>query len=233
MISDTIKSQFNDSKLMNVSTIDVTVDMSPSALTEKLAKEVHMDILRLAGKVGASNVDVELDGILKYLKTLTYLRVSLANGDMYSPANKAYRNITKHVCVPVMFYQCLISIGIAFDKDYGIRFRPTYSIDSTDLLSPEEVMEISDLMQRFENLGLKIVIGIPQSEEGELDFMALTHVESQVLGYRRSHPVYGFLAAFFRQKKLSEVTGMMCRVVYGYETDYELYVSKIYAHMSK
>lgn len=232
MVNSALQSMFNDSKAMNVATINVAVEMNPSKLVDKLAKEIHSDMLRIASLTGVGAINVESDEILKYLKTLTFLRVSLVNGDQ-SKALNGYTRLVKHLNVPVMFYQCLIAMGVAIDRDFSIQFNPVYSIDSTDLLSPESMVEISDMMSRLEMNGLKIVKGVPRDPEGELDFMALSHVEEQVLGYKRSHPVYGFLASFFAQKKLSDVTGMMCRVLYGYDSDYELYVTSIYRALSK
>lgn len=232
MVNSAMQSMFNDSKPMNVATINVAVEMNPSKLVEKLAKEIHSDMLRIANLTGVGVIDVESEEILKYLKTLTFLRVSLVNGDQ-NKALSGYTRLVKHLNIPVMFYQCLIAMGVAVDRDFSIQFNPVYSIDSTDLLSPESMIEISDIMSRLEMNGLKIVEGIPRDPEGELDFMALSHVEEQVLGYKRSHPVYGFLASFFAQKQLSDVTGMMCRVLYGYDSDYELYVTSIYNALSK
>jgi len=156
----------------------------------------------------------------------------LVNGDQ-NKALASYTRLVRILSIPVMFYQCLIAMGIAVDRDFSIKFHPVYSIDSKDLLSPEGMAEISELMSRFEMNGLKIVVGVPRDSEGEIDFMALSHVEETVRGYRRSHPVYGFLAAFFAQHSLNEITGMMCRVVYGYESDYQLYVTSIYKALTK
>lgn len=232
MVNDTLQSMFNDSKLMNDATVNVSVEMTPSKLLEKLAAEIDADMHRIANLTGMSETGVESEEILDYLKTLIFIRVSLVNGD-YGKAFAGYTNLAKHLAIPVMLYQCLISMGIATDRDFGIRFNPVYSIDSKELLSPEQMMEISDIMTRLEPNGLKVVYGVPRDPEGEIDFMALSHVEDVVRSYRRSHPVYGFLAAFFAQKTLNEITGTMCRVVYGYISDYELYVTKLYNALTK
>lgn len=231
-INDVMESEFSSSKPMTVATINVTVDLTPSKLTAKLAKEIHTDMARIAGMAGSSELGVDESEILDYLKSLTYIRIGLVNGDRNKSLND-YRRLSRHLAVPVMFYQCLVSIGVAVDRDYSIKFSPAYQIDGKELLSPETMETISDMMIRMEPQGLKIVEGLPSSEEGELDFMALAHVEDIVRGYKRSHPVYGFLAAFFAQKSLNEITGTMCRVVYGYDSDYELYVTKLYAAMRK
>lgn len=232
MTNTTLQSQFNDSKTLNVATITVAVEMNPGRLADKLAKEISNDMLRIANFTGISNLDVKSDEVLKYLKTLTFIRVGLVSEDRVK-ALADYVKIAKHLAVPVMFYQCLIAMGVAIDRDFSIKFIPVYSIDGNDLLSPEEMLNLSDLMFRLEQNGFKIATGVPNQTDGELDFMALSHVSEEVLSYRRSHPVYGFLAAFFAQKELNEVTGMMCRVLYGYESDYELYVTRIYQALTK
>lgn len=232
MIDKTVTSMFNDDKLMNDATIKVKVEMNPSKLIDKLAEEINKDIERLTNFVGPSSYSVESEDILKYLKTLTFLRVSIVNDELYANF-KNYRSLAKHLAIPVLMEQCLIAIGVAYDRDFAIQFIPTYSIDSSDLLSPEEMESLSDVLRRLEPNGMKVVYGVPRAKEGELDFMALSHVEGEVRGYRRSHPVYGFLASFFAQKQLSETTGMMCRVLYGYETDYSLYVSRLYSALTK
>lgn len=232
MVNGTVQSVFNDSKLMNEATIDIAVEMNPSALTVKLAEEIYSDMSRIASLTGIHDLDVTSEDILKYLKTLTFIRVGLINKDQ-NKALSSYTRLARHLSVPVMFYQCLVSMGVAIDRDFSIKFHPVYSIDSKDLLSPETMESISDLMLRMETNGLKITEGLPLDTEGDLDFMALSHVEETVKGYRRSHPVYGFLAAFFAQHTLNEITGMMCRVVYGFESDYNLYVTSVYKALTK
>jgi hypothetical protein len=118
-------------------------------------------------------------------------------------------------------------MGVAFDRDYSIEFKPEYSIGEEELLSPDEVLAVSNLLRSFETSGMKLVQGLPSDPYGDLDFMALCHVEDFVVGYRKAHPVYGFLASFFKQKSLNEVTGMMCRVIYGYDTDYKVQISSL------
>jgi hypothetical protein len=118
-------------------------------------------------------------------------------------------------------------MGVAYDRDFSIEFKPEYSIEEAELLSPDEVLAVSNLFRGFEQSGLKLVQGLPSDPNGDLDFMALCHVEDFVVGYRKAHPVYGFLASFFNQQKLNDVTGMMCRVIYGYDTDYKVQISSL------
>lgn len=227
MINTSLQSLFSDVKNVNKATIIIEVDMTPSKLMESLATEVLKELERIAPYTGFRDVsDLEVEDIHKYLCTLTWMRCERVNGP--SPSFKDYKKLEKRLAVPVMAYQLLIAIGICTDRDFSLQFKPVYSIDEKDLLAPEEMAAISDIMTRLEANGMKVVYGTPREIEGELDFMALCHVEDTVVGYKQSHPVYGFLASFFEQKKLNEVTGMMCRVIYGYDSDYQVQIAQIF-----
>lgn len=227
MINTNLQSMFSDSKNLNVATVTVKVDMTPSKLMESLATEVLKELERIAPYAGYKDIsDLEVEDIHKYLCTLVWMRCERVNEP--SKAFQGYKALQRTVAVPVMVYQLLVAIGLCHDRDFSIEFRPAYSISEKDLLAPDQVAAMSDIFARFEGNGMKVVYGLPKDITGELDFMALCHVEETVVGYRKSHPVYGFLASFFEQKKLNEVTGMMCRVVYGYDSDYKLQIAQIF-----
>lgn len=227
MININLQSMFSDSKNLNVATVTVKVDMTPSKLMESLATEVLKELERIAPYAGYKDIaDLEVEDIHKYLCTLVWMRCERVNEP--SKAFQGYKALQRTVAVPVMVYQLLVAIGLCHDRDFSIEFRPAYSISEKDLLAPDQVAAMSDIFARFEGNGMKVVYGLPKDITGELDFMALCHVEETVVGYRKSHPVYGFLASFFEQKKLNEVTGMMCRVVYGYDSDYKLQIAQIF-----
>jgi hypothetical protein len=170
--------------------------------------------------------DLEEEDIFRYLCTLTAMRV-WHTSELTDKTASQYRSLAQNVAVPVLVYQLLSEIGGCYDRDYSLRFEPVYSISGNDLLAPAAVLAISDLMTRLEPNGMKIVYGLPRDKSGELEFMALRHAEEVVTGYRLNHPVYGFLASFFEMKNLEEVTGMMCRIVYGCDTDYETYITRV------
>lgn len=227
MINTNLQSMFSDSKNLNKATVTVDVEMTPSKLMGSLATEVLKELERIAPYAGFKDVsDLDADDIRKYLCSLVWMRCERVNYP--SKAFDAYKKLEKVVAVPVMAYQLLVSIGLCTDRDFSINFRPAYSISETDLLAPDQVAAISDILTRLESNGMKVVYGIPRDASGELDFMALCHVEETVVGYRQSHPVYGFLASFFEQKKLNEITGLMCRVIYGYDTDYQAQITQIF-----
>lgn len=230
MINSLVESMFKDVKPMNEPTITVQVEMAPSSMMRSLAEETVKEVNRIASSSRQeSTLEIETADVLKAFATLVHLRV-LAVTAPESKVYRSYRAAVKHFAVPVLMYQLLIPIGVAYDKDYSIEFVPTTSIPGEDLLSPQEMMALSDVFRRLENYGFKVVYGIPQTDEGELQFMAMSHVADSILSYRtKDHPVYSFLASFFRQQALNEVTGAMCRILYGYESDYRYYIARLYS----
>jgi len=226
-MNDMLRSMFNDLNTMNNPTLRVEVNFDGSqmvaALSEILLREMH----RIAGVAGGDLLsEVVVDDIRRYLLTTSWMRCAHVIGlsdKIYAP----YRRLIRYIAIPVVWYQVLIGIGRALDRDYSIEFYPGASIRETDLLAPEEMLYLSDLMFSLQNNGLKVVAGIPLSEEGELDFMAMAHVEETVLSYRRTHPVYGFLASFFATREVSEMLGVLVRIRYGCDSDYRTMLARV------
>lgn len=221
MINATLQSELEDLKPISAACVEVKVQFEEGALMHALSEELYAEFERMAPYANYAPIqNLSSDTILSYLATLLWMRVSDVNKAsdktwaLYRPSRRAY-------AVPVLFYQILAGVGITYDKDFNLRFVPAYTISQDRLLSPDEMHRVSRLFRQFEDSGMKIVFGIPKSEEGELDFMAMSHVTAEVVSYRRSHPVYGFLAAFVAEQQLNEVTGSLSRVVYGHDTDYK------------
>lgn len=227
-ISAKLTAMFDKQRTLPTSTVVSTVELTPSTLLEDMAKQVKLELERIAPYAGYSDVsELEVSDIHKYLKTLLWIRVCSVN-QSEDKLFRDYKKVRPYVAVPVLMYQLLIAVGEAYDQDYAIKFIPAYSPTENDLLGVPELLALSDVMLRLESRGMKIVKGTPKDPSGELAFMALNHVEDTVLGYQKSHPVYGFLAAFFKQRQLNEITGTMCRIVYGYDTDYSVQLSIIF-----
>jgi hypothetical protein len=200
--------------------VTIHVEVSCSEMISLMAEKLMDEFERLAPYTSYRPVsELTSQDIERYLKTLTWLRVCTVLGSA-DKSSVEYRPLKKELAIPVLMYQLLICIGRAYDSEYNLDFMPVYSITEEDLLSPEEMAGVSSLFRQFENAGMKVVYGIPKIQSGELDFMAMSHVNDVIVSYRRSHPSYAFLAAFIRQKELSEVTGMMSRVIYGYDSDF-------------
>lgn len=221
MISTTLQSAFSDSKLMNMPTINVQVKIDASDMLTITAEKLLAEFKRMAPYTSYDPVsELTSKDIEKYLKTLLWLRVCTVSDNADRSFN-AYRTISKFLAIPVLIYQLLICIGKAYDRDYNLEFIPVYSITEDNILGVTEMESLSSLFRSFEQSGMKVVYGLPRDTTGELDFMAMSHVEDAVVSYKRSHPCYAFLASFVKQQELSMVTGQMSRVVYGYESDYK------------
>ena len=221
MINTTLQRQFEAEKPLTKCNIKVDVCVNESEMVDTLASKIHSELFRMAPYAGYADVaELEVEDIRRYLNTLMFLRTSHVN----SENNKGllpYKPMTKYYAIPVLWYQVLISVGIAWDKEFNLEFRPAYTLSQDDILSAEEMEALSDLFRSFEDKGFKLVYGLPREREGELEFMAMSHVTDEVISYKKSHPVYGFLASFCRQQELNVITGTMSRVVYGYSSDYK------------
>lgn len=227
MINAALQSKLQDSKIVTMASLTVEVEMKPSSLVSTLAEKLLSELNRVSPYTGYAPVaDLEVEDIRKYLNTLVWLRVNHVRG-CSDKLVASYRAVSRHLAIPVLMYQLLICIGHAYDKDYNLAFEPVCNFTKDEVLSPDEMEAVSSLLRQFSDSGIKVVFGMPRSEEGELDFMAMCHVEDEVVSYRRSHPVFGFIASFFSQKELNAITGTMCRVVYGYETDFKYQVDAL------
>jgi len=231
VINDKMQSMFNDFNQVNEPTLRITVNFVGSSMVDALAETLRREMIRVAGFAGETILHgLTVDGIRRYLTTLSWMRCVRVAG-ISNKTTLAYRQFTRSIATPVIWYQVLIGIGKAYDRDYSIEFVPGTSISESDLLAPEEMQMISDLMFSLQNNGFKVVAGIPLDEEGELDFMAMAHVEETVLSYRKTHPVYGFLASFFASEEVSKALGALVRIKYGFDSDYRVMLSRVVASM--
>lgn len=218
MITEELRKSFEEDKQVTRSLLRISVKLNVSQVLEEYSKCLLSEIQRLSPVRGLQEIeDLEFEDILKYLTTLVYYRVLKVNNERLDPEVKS---IYRLVAVPVLMSQITASIGKARDEQYNLEFVPTANFEASDILAAADMLAISDIMTRLEANGLKIVYGLTNDPTGDLGFMAMQHVENQVISYRRDHPVYAFLASFFVQEKLNEVTGAMARIVYGDSRDY-------------
>lgn len=233
MINNRLQSMFDDFKTVNEPTIIVKVEFQPTKMVEDLASALMAELVRVAGPAGEYLLrDLSVEGIRKYLCTESFMRRVHVTG-FYNKSIQAYKPLMRSIATPVFWYQVLVGIGEAFDRDYSIKFVPGITISESDLLAPEEMLAISDAMFALQNNGFKVVAGIPKDIEGDLAFMAMAHVEETVLSYRKSHPVYGFLASFFASNEVSNALGSLVRIRYGMDSDYRILLRKVVASVGE
>lgn len=202
------------------------ITFRPGELFLDMAKLEVQEIERLM-RYGQSNLTPEADEFHKYILTILWLRVQQVSDRISSE----YKFARKNLMIPVRLYQIILSLGIAEDRDYGIRFVPTITdIDANDLMSPSELRDFSDCLMQMQDQGyLVIETGLPNDVSGELGFMACLLLEDErVVSYRKDHPVYGFIASFFKSQIAD--AGFTDRYViqYGTKTEYEGTLRRIY-----
>lgn len=192
------------------------VTITPSSLIGDMAKVYIKELGRVTNYQDPDINELTSDDIEKYLNTLTFMRVQRVNGELQAEFNKIYSK----VFIPVLFYQVINEVGEAVDRDYGVTYKPAIKLQGTDILSVQEMMAISDVMTRVQQLGFFVVKGLPNALDGSLEMMVMRNLEGTITSYKISHPVYASLMAFFRTTVISDVTGTMQRIRYGTESDY-------------
>lgn len=202
------------------------VKMEPSVLLKDMAKLECNEMNRVMRFTNTSVIPT-VDDTEKYLYTLVYLRVLQVNNDKKI---KEYAFALKELNIPARIYQIILSLGECTDRDFGIRFVPIMEVDASLLMSPSELREMSDKLITISNEGyITVETGLPTAIQGELGFMACLMVnDEKIMSYRKDHPVYGFIAAFFKTELLSKSFDIDYRVYYGSIEDYRAMLSRIY-----
>lgn len=202
------------------------VKLSPSELVHDMAKLENLEMQRVM-RFTESKVILSVEEIEKYFHTILWLRVLQVNQDKKAAP---YKFANHSLNIPVRLVQILLSIGEAVDRDYGVRFMPQMDVIAELQLTPEELREYSDRLSVLLPEGYLVVeTGLPTSTSGELGFMACLLVQDEkVMSYRKDHPVYGFIASFFKSELMSKAFEVEYRMYYGCCEDYKAMLSRIY-----
>jgi len=202
------------------------IKLEPSELIHDMAELEHKEMERVM-RFTVNKIVLSVEEIEKYFKTLLYLRVIQVTD--YKNL-KDYRFTLKSLNIPVRIYQIILSLGEAIDRDYGIRFLPAMEIEAESLLGANELREYSDRLSVLIPEGYLVVeTGLPSAINGELGFMACLLIsDEKVFSYRKDHPVYGFIASFFKSELINKAFDMDYRIYYGSKEDYKIMLSRIY-----
>jgi len=206
-----------------MTSIVVDVDLS---VTTKMLEEYGRILVSEANRVsGVSSTDFfSKEDMVRYLHTILWVRVHNVNSSL----PREYTSLSRLARIPILWAAVVDLVGLAYDKDYGISFRPKFEIQSDKLMSPAEAMEFSRCIASIERNGFKqTTTGVGRQPEGDLAFMATSHLEGNVVSYRKDHPMYGFFSSFFTLQTLEHVTGMRPRIIYGAKEQYQLYLSAL------
>jgi len=199
--------------------IRVKVDLTPSDLFTDLADAYYAEVNRVT-RFERKDTVINSENVLRYFQTLLYLHVSNVNGNV----PREYNNVKFNAIIPTPIYTLMCQIGQVVDKNFGLKFYPSFEIESKELMSPSEMIDFGYELLRMENLGLKLTTnGIPsQNSSGELGFMGAFAYENEIRSYRHDNPVFGFYAAMFKTNGLEQALGLNAlRVRYGYIDHYQ------------
>lgn len=208
----------------------VTVKLDPTGMVDILSMKYAKEIDRIISVKGGSNtVDMSAQALLKYFNTALFMRTIQVNDAQAPKGYEWFRAMSRSFTNLVVFANLLVQVGIAIDKEYGLKFVPMYEPEANTLMTRVEFEELSDALLQLETHGLKVVQGLPSDKGGSLPFMACEFIESDesIRSYRREHPVFGFYAAFFRNIQVEQMVIGPKRILYGYRQQYEMYISEM------
>lgn len=216
-------------KVVASAIIRVKVDFTTNELFDVLSSELLKEYHRVVPKIA----QIEFP-MAKYLKTILYLHVKHVNMETLD----GYNNLRRVITIPLAFAQILIHIGVVYDEIYGLKFVPELNVDADDLLSPSEMLTLSEHLRHDVGKFFATVSGLLNSDEaGSLGFMALAKLsaEQQFVGYRVEHPVYAFYRQFFDVNGVEKVLGeAVMRIKYANASQLaELVVPYVYKARSK
>lgn len=179
-----------------------------------VAKWTYDEIVRITRY--ASNVDLPTEEeISKYLTTLTYCRVQSSLGERLPGGYKPTH--LRRLFVPARFASLLSMIGEVYYPDVAVRLLPSTNIAETEILTVEEVMIISQKLERFFEDGFCGTMGISLDRYGDPHFMnKVAIIEGKPQGCIKSmtkdNPLYGFFA-WLMNSELLEVAYSEARIL--------------------
>lgn len=211
-----------------VNTITVNVKIDTSDIFLDVASVYSQEAERVMRFTSNAHFEISTEEFLKYFKTLLFLRVARVNNVTNSAVN-GYKNIQRNLLIPAFVHILINSIGRATDTDYGFTFVPQVDINSVDLMSPEQMQDVSRRLVTLNREGLVCTeTGVSMNPAGELSVMATLNIQGEILSYKKDHPVYGFYASFFRHSIVSNtISADILRIRYGAESDYRSYLHMI------
>lgn len=205
-----------------VSFVNLKVEFSTNELFEELLNESFRELNRLAQfeRINIGNI-ITYENYRRYCKTILKVHVDHVNGVLRREYSWAARRLT----IPLVLGALLMHIGRVEDRDYGIRFIPSFEIEAEELMAPSEFEEFSRTMEQGTPRGFEIVKSLIAADEaGSLEFMAISgfNEHDRLVSYKPGHPVFGFLRSFFNTLGVEQILGASAlRIDYGTKTYFQ------------
>jgi hypothetical protein len=171
-----------------------TVKIDPTGEAfRKAAKWEHAEMVRITRFQPTTLVPEEAD-VVRYCRTLTWLRVQIANDNRAGIKKYNYRGLY----IPSRMYTIVHHIGVALNSQFNIKLVPSYEIDCDDLMGPEEMQTISDNLELLKQEGYSCVKGLQVTEVGVFETMLSWCFEinnmKKILSYKADHPMHAMIA---------------------------------------
>lgn len=176
------------------SRVKFTVKIDPTGEAfRKAAKWEHSEMVRIT-RFQPTSLVPEVGDMVRYCRTLTWLRVQIANDNKSAIRKYNYRN----TWIPSRMYTIIHHIGVALNSQFNIKLTPSYEIDSDDLMGPEEMQAISDNLELLKQEGYSCVKGLQMTEVGVFETMLSWCFEinnmKKILSYKADHPMHAMIA---------------------------------------
>lgn len=198
-----------------VDTKEVCVKVQPNTT---IVKNLY-DAMNLKLSTKGAELQFSYEDFETYIFTLFIWRVNLVNGGKRNPV------IAKYVRVPALINLTLAQIGPAYDKDFGLLFKP--EVDCDHKVGNDTLMErISSNLQSLADFGFSLAAGIPRNPEGDLGTMSFNLLEDMVRCYvPSSHPSKALLATVAMLATLTDT--VTYRIEYGTRSEFEFLVREL------
>jgi hypothetical protein len=192
--------------------VEVTID--PSIIMPEFAKAIVEEMYRL-NYDKAKQVNLTADELTQYFTFLVTKRVQC----VYNMCSD-FRQL-KVLYIPCYVQFALSLIGIAWDREQGLKFMPKL-VDNDDPSKVDigtfaEMLTISDKLASFESELQLVKDAMPRDVSGDLNFMSTALIGEYVASCRPlSHPATTYVTTFLNMKLKEEATyGILYRRLYG------------------
>lgn len=167
-------------------------------------------------KLEASGATLRLEEktFAKYLNTILYNRILTSRCERPT----LQKNTLKRVLLPAIFQLALNQIGEVTDRDTLEKFIP--AMVKPDLLSDEEMINLSDVLTVVRDFGFELNPGFSFETNGNLNFMTWSLVNGLFFRENKQAPKsLGILQAFFNVQQLDNV--IRPKICYGMKEYYD------------
>lgn len=197
----------------------VDVDIDPNLILKDWGNAYASD-MRRRNPLKFENTELSLsDGVIplngeivfKYFANLLQIRVDYVNDNC-----KVWRQ-AKRLAMPAWIQFVISEVGLAYDRDRGLKFQPNMKLPDDLKLSISDMLIISTALLTFSVDGKPFFTdAFPRKLEGDIEMMSQALIGSFVKGNdSRTAPVISYVTAFlgFTLRKEAEMR-MLYRVTY-------------------